>query len=40
MNEWLKVLIVLLPLGGAIAWVIFNIGSAAIQQGQDFLDKE
>jgi photosystem II PsbY protein len=37
--DW-RVLIVLLPLGIAAGWAIFNIGAAAISQAQKFLNKE
>ncbi len=37
--DW-RVVIVLLPLGVAASWAIFNIGSAAISQAQRFLNKE
>ena len=37
--DW-RVLIVLLPLGIAAGWAIFNIGAAAIGQVQKFLNKE
>ena len=36
----LRLLIVILPLAIAVVWVWYKIGSAALQQGQDFLDKE
>ncbi len=36
----LRLLIVILPLAIALGWVFYNIGSAALQQGQDFLNKE
>ncbi len=35
-----RVVIVLLPLGIAAGWAIFNIGAAAISQAQKFLNKE
>ena len=37
--DW-RVLIVLLPLGIAAGWAIFNIGAVAISQAQKFLNKE
>jgi photosystem II PsbY protein len=36
--DW-RLLLVVLPLGLAAFWVFKNIGSAALQQGKDFLDK-
>ena len=35
----LRVLIVLLPLGVAAGWAVFNIGAVAIAQAQKFLEK-
>ena len=35
----LRVLIVLLPLGVAAGWAVFNIGAVAIAQGKKFLEK-
>ncbi len=40
MNNLLSLLLVLLPLAVAIGWVILNIGSAAVKQGQDFLKED
>lgn len=37
--DW-RLLIVLLPLLLAGGWAIFNIGAAALSQGQKFLKKE
>jgi photosystem II PsbY protein len=36
----LRLLIVLLPLGVAAGWALFNVGAAAISQAQKFLNKE
>ena len=37
--DW-RVVIVLLPLGVAAGWAVFNIGAVAISQAQKFLNKE
>ncbi|AFZ54714.1 photosystem II protein Y [Cyanobacterium aponinum UTEX 3222] len=37
--DW-RVLIVLLPLGVAAGWALFNIGAAAIAQFQKVLNKQ
>ena len=37
--DW-RILVVLMPLGVAAGWAIFNIGSAALSQAQKFLNKE
>lgn len=37
--DW-RVIIVLLPLGVAAGWALFNIGAAAINQFQKTLKKE
>ena len=34
-----RVVIVLLPLGVAAGWAIFNIGAVALAQGKKFLEK-
>ena len=36
----LRVLIVLLPLALAASWAVFNIGKAAIDQVNNFLNRE
>lgn len=35
-----RLLIVLLPILAAAGWAVFNIGAIAIQQVQNFLNKE
>jgi len=35
----LRLLIVVLPLVLALAWVAKNIGQAALKQGQEFIDR-
>jgi len=35
-----RVAVVLAPLAIAAAWAVFNIGAAAIQQVQNFLNRE
>ncbi len=35
----LRVVLVLAPVAVAAGWAIFNIGSAALKQAQDFLNK-
>jgi photosystem II PsbY protein len=35
----LRLLIVVLPLLLALGWVAYNIGQAALKQGQDFISK-
>lgn len=36
--DW-RLLLVVLPLGLALFWVYKNIGSAALNQGKDFINK-
>jgi photosystem II PsbY protein len=36
--DW-RLIIVFLPLMLAIGWVTYNIGAAALKQGQDFIGK-
>lgn len=35
-----RLLIVLFPLIGAAGWVVYNIGAAALKQGQAFMNKK
>jgi photosystem II PsbY protein len=35
----LRILIVVLPLALALAWVFKNIGQAALKEGKDFIDR-
>ena len=37
--DW-RVVVVLLPIGVAASWAVFNIGRAALGQLQDFLNRE
>jgi hypothetical protein len=36
---FLKLLLIILPLALALAWVAYQIGGPALNQGKDFLNK-